>query len=275
MPRHMYRLPILVAVIALLLTAPAVWAGDRGRDRDEEDEIPFDEAEIFFELNDTDGDLGIHALIDGDAWKSLQFKDPSGRGQLKIRLRSKLRQQGLTELFFESAEPIFAELPPEEFFERFQEGTYEVEGTTLEGDELESETELTHLMPAPPQPTVNGIPMAEQCDEEEPGYDAPEVTAPVTIAWPAVATSHPDLGSPQGSADIVIHNYQLVVEADIETADGEELEVVFSVILPPGVTSMMIPPGFLALSDGFKYEVLAREESFNQTARESCFLLEE
>jgi hypothetical protein len=75
MPRHMYRLPILVAVVALLLTAPAVWAGDRGRDRDEADEIPFDEAEIFFELNDTDGDLGIHALIDGDAWKSLQFKD--------------------------------------------------------------------------------------------------------------------------------------------------------------------------------------------------------
>jgi hypothetical protein len=24
----------------------------------------FDEAEIFFELNNTDGDLGIHALID-------------------------------------------------------------------------------------------------------------------------------------------------------------------------------------------------------------------
>ncbi len=264
------RTTVSAALISLVLGAAPFtsWA-------DDDDEIPFAEANIFFELNDTDGDLGIHALIDGDAWKSLQIKDPAGRGQLKIRAQSKLRHQGLTELFFESAEPIFEELPPEEFFERFQEGTYEVEGRTLEGDELESETELTHLMPAPPQPTVNGIPMAEQCDEEEPGYDAPEVTAPITIAWPAVATSHPDLGSPQGSADIVIHNYQLVVEADIETADGEELEVVFSVILPPGVTSMMIPPGFLALSDGFKYEVLAREESFNQTARESCFLLAE
>ena len=28
-------------------------------------------------------------------------------------------------------------------------GTYEVEGETLEGDELESEVELTHVMPAP------------------------------------------------------------------------------------------------------------------------------
>ena len=30
-----------------------------------EEEIPFDEAELFFELNDTDGDLGIHGKIDG------------------------------------------------------------------------------------------------------------------------------------------------------------------------------------------------------------------
>jgi len=274
MPRQLQKLPILVAVVVLLLAAPAVWAGDR--DDDEiPDAIPFDEAEIFFELNDTDGDLGIHALIDGDAWKSLRIEDPSERTQLKIRARSKLRQQGLTELFFESAEPIFDELPPAEFFERFEEGTWEVEGKSLEGGQFESETELTHLMPAPPQPTVNGIPMAEQCDEEEPGYDAPEVTAPVTIAWPAVTTSHPDLGSPQGSTEIVIHNYEVVVETEIETAAGEELEVVISVILPPEVTSMTIPPQFLALSDEFKYEVLAREESFNQTAVESCFLLAE
>jgi hypothetical protein len=44
-----------------------------------------------------------------------------------------------------------------------------------------------------------------------------------------------------------------------------------SVILPPGVTSMKIPDEFIALGDGFKYEVLVREESFNQTATESCF----
>ncbi len=277
MPRQMHKLPFLLVVIALLLAAPAVWASDRdrGRDDDEVDEIPYDEAEIFFELNNTDGDLGIHALIDGDAWKSMTIEDPSERRLLSVRAQSKLRQQGMTEIFFESAEPTFDELTPEEFFDRFEPGTYEIEGKTLEGDELESETELTHLMPAPPRPTVNGVPMAVQCDEEEPGYDAPEVTAPITIAWPAVTTSHPDLGSPQGSREIVIHNYQLVVETEIETAAGEELEVLISLILPPEVTSVEIPEGFIALSDGFKYEVLVREESFNQTATESCFLLAE
>ncbi len=274
MSKRKYELPIfLLLLVALLLVGPAVWAG--GDDEDEDEGIPFDEAEIFFELNNTDGDLGIHALIDGDAWKNMEIVDPSERRLLKVRARSKLRLQGLTEIFFESAEPVFDDLSPAEFFDRFEPGTYEIEGKTLEGEELESETELTHLMPAPPQPTVNGIPMAVQCDEEEPGYDAPEVTAPVTIAWPAITTSHPDLGNPQGSADITIHNYQLVVETEIETADGEELEVLISVILPPGVTSMVIPAEFIALSDGFKYEVLVREESFNQTATESCFLLAE
>ena len=45
---------LLAAVVALILMAgaPVGWADD--------DEIPFDEAEIFFELNNTDGDLGIH-----------------------------------------------------------------------------------------------------------------------------------------------------------------------------------------------------------------------
>lgn len=41
-------------------------------------------------------------------------------------------------------------------------------------------------MPAPPAAMVNGIPMAEQCDEEEPGYDALNVDAPVVISWAAL-----------------------------------------------------------------------------------------
>jgi hypothetical protein len=268
----MCRLPILslaICALMLALVSPAARADD------DENGIPFDEAEIFFELNHTDGDLGIHALIDGEAWQRLAIEDPQERRLLNVSVSSRLQRQGLTELFFESAEPTFDELPPERFFRRFPEGAYEIEGQTLEGLELESEAELTHLMPAPPVPTVNMQPMAVQCDENEAGYDATEVTAPVTIEWAPVMTSHPDLGSPRSSTDIVIHNYQVVVEAKVQVAEGEELEVVFSVDLPPGVTSMTIPDQFLALGERFKYEVLVREESFNQTAVESCFVLVE
>jgi|TARA_B100001971_G_scaffold176898_1_gene171088 hypothetical protein len=269
---HLGMLPKLA-----LATAAFVWATTASlswADEEEEDEIPFDEAEIFAELNNTDGDLGLHALIDGEGWKKLEIETARERNILKIRVKGRLKRQGLTEIFFESAEPTFDELSPVEFFRRFPAGEYEIEGETIEGEELESITEFTHLMPAPPVAFVNEVPMAAVCDEEDPDYDAPEVTAPVTIAWDEVTMSHPDLGSPQGSPDIVIHNYEVVVEAEIE-ADGEEFTSVLSVILPPDVTSMVIPEEFIGLSDEFKYEVLAREESFNQTATESCFLLVE
>jgi hypothetical protein len=44
------------------------------------------------------------------------------------------------------------EIPLDEadlFFERFPEGTYEIEARGLDGEELESEAEVTHLLPAP------------------------------------------------------------------------------------------------------------------------------
>ena len=243
----------------------------------DEDALPFDEAHIFFELNDTDGDLGIHALIDGEAWKKLEIEDPKGREYLDIEVKNRLRRQGLTEIFFESAEPTFDELEPAKFFARFPEGTYEIEGKTLEGDELESETELTHTMPAPPVATVNDEPMAIQCDDEEPDFDITMTSAPVTIAWEPGTMSHPD---PEGGGAgvqppvaVTIHNYEVVVEVELEL-NGEEFTSIFSAILPPEETSMTIPEEFTDLGDTFKYEVLAREESFNQTAVESCFELE-
>ena len=181
--------------------------------------------------------------------------------------QSKCAQARSCRVFFESAEPTFDELEPEDFFRRFPAGIYEIEGITIEGEELESEVELTHVMPAPPAPTVNDEPMAVQCDEEKPGFDASEVSAPVTIAWPAVTISHPDLGV---DGQISIHNYEVVLE--VETEEG--LTSVFSVVLPPDATSFTVPAEFTDLGDEFKYEVLAREESFNQTAVEGCFVIE-
>lgn len=266
----------LAIITTLSGAAPlAAWAGHH-HDSDE-NELPFAEAHIFFELNNTDGDLGIHALIDGEPWKQLKIEDQRERKILDIKVKGRLRKQGLTEIFFESAEPPFDELPAEKFFKRFPPGEYEIEGKTLDGIELESTTEITHVMPAPPQPSVNGSAMAQQCDEEEDGYDITVTSAPVTISWPAITSSHPD---PEGGGaaiqppvPVTINNYEVVVEAELEI-DGEEFASIFSVILPPGVTQMTIPEEFIEQADTFKYEVLAREESYNQTAVESCFAID-
>jgi hypothetical protein len=222
-------------------------------------EIPFDEANIFFELNHTDGDLGIHALIDGEPWKRLEIEDPRERELLDIRVTGRLRRQGLTEIFFESAEPTFDELPPRRFFRRFPEGNYEIEGVTLEGDELESTAELTHVLPAPPDNIlVSGIPAAEDCDEDP----LPLVSGPVIISWDPVTDSHPEIGR---TGDIEVVKYQVVVEREEPTL------LVFNVDLPPDVTQVEIPAGFIALGDEFKFEILVREANGNQTAVESCF----
>ena len=267
-----HRKSLLSASVAVVIALPLAVSAD---DHDE-DEIEFDEAHVFFELNNTDGDLGIHALIDGEPWKKLTIEDQDERTILKVKTRSRLRRQGLTEFFFESAEPTFDELPPDEFFARFPEGTYEIEAITLDGMEMEGESEISHAMPAPPVPTVNGIAAAQQCDDEEANYDAPTIEGDeVVIAWEPVTTTHPWLGNPQGAPGLVIYNYEVVVEADLEISEDEEFTTVFSAVLPPDVTEMTVPEEFLEQTDEFKYEVLARADNWNQTATESCFLLEE
>lgn len=250
---------LLAAVVALVLAAgsPAGWADE------DEDEIPFDEADIFFELNHTDGDLGIHALIDGEPWKKLVIEDPNEREILNISVQGRLGRQGLTEVFFESAEPSFDELSPANFFRRFPEGKYEIEGLTLEGDELESTVQLTHVLPAPPgNITVSGVAAAENCDADP----LPSVSKPVIINWDPVRTSHPEIGRTGEMIEVV--KYQLVVERE------EPSLLVFSVDLPPGVTKFQVPFGFIALGEEFKFEILVKEKSGNQTAVESCFVVE-
>jgi len=233
--------------------------------------IPYSKTEVFIELNDTDGDLGIHALIDGDPWTKLEIRGPDRRRLLKTKLSGDLADQGLTEYFFESAEPTFDELTPQEFFDRFPEGVFTVKGRTTEGDRLAGATLYTHNVPAPAFTMINGMEdTSTECDEEEDEYNPVEVSKPVIVSWDPVTTTHPDMeGVPQRL--VVINNYELVVEILTEV-DGKEFSTKFSAVLPPDVTSVALPEDFMAQSDGHvKYEVLAREESFNQTAIESCF----
>lgn len=261
---------IIATVLALALALALGFSVTAAADRDAE----LDEALIFFELNDTDGDLGIHGLIDGDAWKRLTVVDPNGRRIMKVAVRGRLRRQGLTEIFFESAEPTFDELSPDQFFARFPEGVYGIKARTLEGGHLESEVLLSHVMPAPPETSVNGEPQANQCDDDEPDYDAPGVETPIVISWGAVTLSHPDENgggaAVQPPVAITVHNYEVVLETELEI-DGEEFVSVMNIIVPPGITSISLPEEFLEQSDEWKYEVLVREQGFNQTATESCF----
>jgi hypothetical protein len=254
---HAVLVPAAAAAGAVLLAVPPPAQGQT---------TPLERADILAELNETDGDLGFHALIAGEAAKRLTVRGPDGLPILSVRPVGSLGEQGLTELSFESTEPESEAIPPEEFFARFPEGRYTIAGPATEGGRVEGSAKFSHRMPAPPDNVaVSGIPLAEDCEAQDP----PAVGQPIVISWDPVTTSHPTIGSPN-DAPIRIQRYQLVVEREEPTA------LVHSVDLPGDLRAyeITLPAEFVALGAEFKYGIVVRAKNGNQTALESCFALE-
>jgi hypothetical protein len=107
---------------------------------------PFDDARLEIEFNATDGDAGVQVFADAEEWKEFEIFRPDGRRILNIKAKGVLHDFGLSELFSESSEPPFTELPFDEFKKLFPEGDYRLEGTTIDGRDLESEVPLSHAI---------------------------------------------------------------------------------------------------------------------------------
>jgi len=232
----------------LFVLAPALALSLAAAPPPEGEEIELDEAEVFIEFNSTDEDFGIQFFWDGEPWKEMEVEGPDGKPVLKVRVRRNLAAQGLTEGFFESAEPPASVLSMEAFLERFPEGTYEFEGETLEGDELEGETEFTHTLPAPP---ANLFP---------PDGAVVNAMAPLVVSFDAVTQ---DLdGNP-----LVPELYEIIVETE------NEILRVFSLTLHGDVAnpSATVPPQILDPDTEYKFEVIVQEESGNRTIAETEF----
>ncbi len=200
-------------------------------------------AAIFIEINDTDGDAGIQIFLDGEGWDRMEVYDPDRNKILDIRAEGSVGIQGITELFFESAEPSFDEQPLSELFALFPEGNYRFEGTTTEGVKLMGKARLTHALPAGP---LLVLPIADDDSVD------PENTV---IEWQPV----PD---PAGSR---IVGYHVVVERE------EPSLRVFTADVGPEITSVTVPPEFMEPDTDYKFEVLAIEASGNQTISEREF----
>lgn len=246
-------IPVTMAALILGGTAPASWA--------DHNEIPFEVAKVFFQLNDTDQDLGIQFKISGQPWKRVKVEDPTGRTIFKIRPQGMLRRQGGSELAFESGEPTFDVLSPEEFFSRFPEGEYEVEGITLDGEEIESSVDVTQVMPdAPTNVQISGTAVPEDCE----AGPVPLVSDPVIITWDPVTESHPTVGK---SGPIQVVSYEFAVER------AEPTELNFTAILPADVTSFQIPEALTASGEEFAIQVLATDIGGNETSSAGCFVV--
>ncbi len=226
------------ALAAILLTGmavPGAWAKK------------LSDSFIRIEINDTDGDAGIHIFLDGEGWDSMQCFAPDGSLLFSVLAEGSVGLQGITEFFFESAEPSFDEQPLEELLALFPEGTYRFRGTTTEGARLNGKATLTHALPDGPQQIfpVDG----QEVDPDDAVFE-----------WDAVA-------DPEGSE---IVGYEIVVGCE-----GDDF-VDFLARVGPEVTSVTVPPEVLNQegAEECKWEVLAIEESGNQTLSETEFEIE-
>lgn len=233
----------------------------------------FEEFDPIVEINATDGDVGFHMLLDGDAWRSATVFDPGWRRVVRGKASGGLRKQGITEFFLESAEPLCWHDPEEpdaevvtvaDFVRRFRAGTYTAFGWTIDREVIRSAAELTHNLPAAPDIAVD-----TEVDEDG--------ELEVTINWTPghdlgrCAFDDADIPDPAG---VQIVRWEVVVEPDEDAADATGLPFgVFSVQLQAHARSVEVPEEFIegwmdAGVTAFKVEVGAREESGNQTFTE-------
>ncbi len=278
MKRQMLLLPVfLVAVVALILlaSAPVSWGfGGHGHGK-----VELDEAEVFIEYNSTDGDFGIHFFWDGEPWKWMTVWNEHLWPVLNVSTRENVRAQGLTEAFFESAEPTLEELSLEEFLDRFPAGEYRFRGRTLNWKRLAGEADFTHVIPCPPNIidavwNSDTLTLSVEWDEVETVVDPTEEILPDEL---------PDcLSEDDTPEDFEIVGYEAVFELVVEGEDEEEQVFKETATLPADATMFTASPEFAALVVAagddvkeLKYEVIAREESGNQTITEDALIEEE
>lgn len=203
--------------------------------------VPYDTLEFFIEVNSTDEDAGVQLNLDGEQWKQLKITKPEGSKLLDVKAKDSMQTQGLTEFFFESAEPSFDDVPLAEFLQRFPEGDYEFYGKTIDGDRMEGTATLTHVIPDGPV-IISPLPG----DLVDPNN--------AIIEWAPVVNP----------AGVQIVSYEVIAGSD-GIAD-------FKMHLPATATSIQLPVELFdpAITE-YKFEILAREESGNQTITEREF----
>lgn len=234
---------LLAAAIAPPLSQPdsPATAAAAARCRRPE-EIPFKQARIYWEYNSSGNDLGVHVSLDAEDWKRLRIENPRERTLFEVKGKGPYQNLGMTELFFEGAEPSLNEFPLRDLLALFPEGDYTFEGRTVDGEDLESTHAFTHAIPA--GPSVSATVGANSA---------------LTIGWTEVT------GPPPGfpNRPIVISGYQVIVGS-------------FQVTLPPTARSVTVPPEFVAsLAPGqHDFEVLAIEQGGNQTITEGTYTTE-
>lgn len=118
-------------------------------------QIEFSKHDIYFELNATDGDVGLHGILDGDSRAWAKITGPGGTFDVIRAISNQDSPEfGMTELFFESNEPPLSERSFQELITLFPPGTYRFAGRTTANEVLFGSDRLSARMPCPPVVSV-------------------------------------------------------------------------------------------------------------------------
>ncbi len=264
---HKTKMFLLAAVLATALAGivangQLAMAGENGRTNNDNMQnkhsdaaIPLKEAKLIIEHNAKDNDTGFQGFIDSEGWKRITVTGPDGK-VLDFRGKGELGSLGLTELFFESVEPENADVPISDVLKTLPEGEYKFKGSAIEVGEKQGTTIgialLTHDIPAGPELLSPAEDAVVPEDED------------LLVSWSPVDKTI-------DGRDVNIIAYQLIIEKDEEPQPNMIGKFGLSMYLPASVTQITIPEEFLEPGTDYDWEVLAIEESGNQTLNSSQF----
>ena len=210
----------------------------------------FGECKVLIEINSSDGDIGLHFLMDGDDLNSARIHDPDGVKIFEDYAKGPMRDQKLTETFVESAEPLCWDDPEadpdeeivtlEEFLDRWADGTYVFSGSGDEGEKVEGETELTFALPAAPADVTyndkKGVISWDAGDDL--GECASAAELDILVA-DGILPVHPE--------DVEVAAWEIVFEPDVDDGDPTG-HLKFSIRVAGDIAKMevTVPADYLA-----------------------------
>jgi hypothetical protein len=228
MSRRVRLVQVVLAVAAVTALAAPARAAQQ-----------FETSRIFIEFNQTGNDLGFHVSLDAEDWKTVRIVNPNGVTIFEATGRGPYGKpnRGLSEMFFEGAEPSLDDVRLHDLLAQFPEGKYRFFAVTADGVHISGSSNFTHAVPD--GPVVSS-----------------EVGPSVVIRWRPVTGPPP--GFPNRKIDVV--GYQVIVDP-------------FQVTLPASATQVTLPKEFVdSLQRGSHgFEVLAIDASGNQTITAGSF----
>ncbi|NDJ76650.1 MAG: hypothetical protein GYB65_10360 [Chloroflexi bacterium] len=264
----------LLPIVLLVLLVAAASSGALVSAQDGENPPPcstmpeeteeIETAYLYAEYNFTDADLGVHGKLNGDGWTELCVYDPNGELIVAFHAYAQVGNLGLSELFYEGSEPPLSEFSLDDLRAQFPEGEYTIRGLYTDGTGITGSALFTHNIPNPPEITSPVIFEDEDEIEDEGVYPI----ADMVIAWEPVTESV--FGDP-----VVITAYEVIVTNDDVEDPNANSQPIYDVHVPPGVTSLTVPAEFFQPDTLYEVEVLAIEESGNQTISLGFFETEE